>query len=40
MKNIGQFLLKTLLYFLILLALVYFFAYLGQGQGKFIYNEF
>ncbi|MCC9814582.1 teichoic acid D-Ala incorporation-associated protein DltX, partial [Streptococcus agalactiae] len=24
----------------ILLLLIYFFAYLGRGQGSFIYNEF
>ena len=31
---------RTLLYFVIFLALLYFFSYLGQGQGGFIYNEF
>ena len=30
----------TALYFIILLGLLYFFSYLGQGQGGFIYNEF
>ncbi|MFC2627825.1 MAG: teichoic acid D-Ala incorporation-associated protein DltX, partial [Streptococcus mutans] len=24
----------------IFLILLYFFSYLGQGQGEFIYNEF
>ena len=36
MKFIGQ----TALYFFIFILLLYFFAYLGQGQGGFIYNEF
>lgn len=40
MKEIGQFVLKTLFYVLIFLALIYFFSYLGRGQGSFIYNEF
>lgn len=40
MKDIGRFLLKTLFYFLIFLILIYFFSYLGHGQGNFIYNEF
>lgn len=31
---------QTFLYFVILLGLLYFFSYLGQGQGGFIYNEF
>ena len=31
---------QTVLYFIILLGLLYFFSYLGQGQGGFIYNEF
>lgn len=35
-----QFLLRTIFYFFIILALIYFFAYLGRGQGSFIYNEF
>ncbi|BBD43355.1 D-Ala-teichoic acid biosynthesis protein [Streptococcus anginosus subsp. whileyi CCUG 39159] len=39
-KIIFKFLGQTLLYFVIFLALLYFFNYLGQGQGGFIYNEF
>ena len=35
-KFIGQ----TVLYFIIFLGLLYFFSYLGQVQGSFIYNEF
>ncbi len=35
-----QFLLRTLLYFVIILVLIYFFSYIGRGQGGFIYNEF
>ena len=31
---------QTVLYFIVLLGLLYFFSYLGQGQGGFIYNEF
>ncbi|MHC4039851.1 teichoic acid D-Ala incorporation-associated protein DltX [Streptococcus infantis] len=31
---------QTVLYFIILLGLLYFFSYLGQSQGGFIYNEF
>lgn len=41
-ENIKQFTLfvenPALFYYL--LALLYFFSYLGQGQGGFIYNEF
>ena len=39
-QTIYTFLLRTLLYFVIFLALLYFFSYLGQGQGGFIYHEF
>ena len=39
-KPIYVFLGQTVLYFIILLGLLYFFSYLGQGQGSFIYNEF
>lgn len=39
-KNVYVFLGRTLLYFLIVLGLLYFFSYLGQSQGAFIYNEF
>ncbi|MDN6028716.1 MAG: teichoic acid D-Ala incorporation-associated protein DltX [Lactobacillus sp.] len=34
------FLLKTLCYFIVLLALVYLYGYYGAGQAPFIYNEF
>lgn len=40
MKEAGRFILKTLFYFLIFMILIYFFGYLGRGQGNFIYNEF
>ena len=39
-RNLHVFLRRTALYFVILLGLLYFFSYLGQGQGGFIYNEF
>ncbi len=39
-QTIYTFLWRTLLYLVIFLALLYFFSYLGQGQGGFIYNEF
>ena len=39
-KTIYKFVGQTLLYFVIFVALLYFFIYLGQGQGGFIYNEF
>ncbi|MDN6070062.1 MAG: teichoic acid D-Ala incorporation-associated protein DltX [Lactococcus plantarum] len=35
-----KFILQTILYFFIFLALLYFFSYTGVGQGSFIYNEF
>ncbi|WP_231858794.1 MULTISPECIES: teichoic acid D-Ala incorporation-associated protein DltX [Pseudolactococcus] len=35
-----KFILQTILYFFIFLALLYFFSYTGAGQGNFIYNEF
>ncbi|PZO94617.1 teichoic acid D-Ala incorporation-associated protein DltX [Streptococcus halichoeri] len=31
---------KVLLFYIILMLLVYFFGYVGHGQGSFIYNEF
>ncbi|MBT0889091.1 teichoic acid D-Ala incorporation-associated protein DltX [Streptococcus lutetiensis] len=40
MKDITRFVLKTLFYFVIFMVLIYFFSYLGHGQGNFIYNEF
>lgn len=39
-RNLHVFLSRTALYFVILLGLLYFFSYLGQSQGTFIYNEF
>ncbi len=39
-RNLHVFLVRTALYFVILLGLLYFFSYLGQSQGTFIYNEF
>ena len=39
-KPICVFLGQTVLYFIVLLGLLYFFSYLGQSQGSFIYNEF
>ena len=38
-KPIYVFLGQTVLYFIVLLGLLYFFSYLGQSQGSFIYNE-
>lgn len=40
MKDTTRFVLKTLFYFVIFMVLIYFFSYLGHGQGNFIYNEF
>lgn len=40
MSDFWKFMAKTVLYFVILLVLVYFYSYLGHGQGNFIYNEF
>ncbi|MGT2649318.1 teichoic acid D-Ala incorporation-associated protein DltX [Streptococcus troglodytae] len=39
-RTLYKFLLQTLFYSVIFLILLYFFSYLGQGQGEFIYNEF
>lgn len=39
MKDTTRFVLKTLFYFVIFMVLIYFFSYLGRGQGNFIYNE-
>ena len=39
-KTLYKFIGQTILYFVIFLALLYVFSYLGQGQGGFIYNEF
>ncbi|MGT2655820.1 teichoic acid D-Ala incorporation-associated protein DltX [Streptococcus varani] len=38
--GIYKFIFQTLLYFVILLVLLYFFGFAGHGQGGFIYNEF
>ncbi|MFC6171469.1 teichoic acid D-Ala incorporation-associated protein DltX [Loigolactobacillus jiayinensis] len=35
-----KFILRTIFYFLILLALVYLYSYSGINNSKFIYNEF
>lgn len=40
MKEKYQFLLRTLFYTGIILVLIYFFSYLGQSQGNFIYKDF
>ncbi|AEZ63050.1 D-Ala-teichoic acid biosynthesis protein [Streptococcus infantarius subsp. infantarius] len=40
MKDTTRFVLKTLFYFVIFMVLIYFFSYLGRGQGNFIYNEY
>ena len=40
MKDTTRFVLKTLFYFVIFMVLIYFFSYLGRGQGYFIYNEY
>ncbi|EHI68650.1 teichoic acid D-Ala incorporation-associated protein DltX [Streptococcus ictaluri] len=39
-KELSVFIGKTILFYLILMLLVYFFGYLGHGQSNFIYNEF
>lgn len=40
MKDTTRFVLKTLFYFVIFMVLIYFFSYIGRGQGNFIYNEY
>ena len=40
MKDTTRFVLKTVFYFVIFMVLIYFFSYLGRGQGNFIYNEY
>ncbi|MDO4903513.1 MAG: teichoic acid D-Ala incorporation-associated protein DltX [Limosilactobacillus sp.] len=35
-----KFILKTILYFVILLLVIYLYGYYGAGQEPFIYNEF
>ncbi|MDF7639807.1 teichoic acid D-Ala incorporation-associated protein DltX [Lactobacillus sp. ESL0791] len=39
-RQIGMFVLKTLIYFAILMALVYLYEYSGLTSVHFIYNEF
>lgn len=39
-KRIGMFVLKTLVYFGILMALIYLYEYSGLTSVHFIYNEF
>lgn len=34
------FILKTILYFIVLMLLIYMYGYFGIGQAPFIYNEF
>lgn len=35
-----SFAIRTLLYFLVLMLLIYLYGYFGVGQAPFIYNEF
>lgn len=39
-KQIGMFVLKTVIYFAILMALIYLYEYSGLNSVHFIYNEF
>lgn len=39
-KRIGKFVLKTIVYFAILMALTYLYEYSGLTSVHFIYNEF
>lgn len=39
-KQIGMFVLKTVVYFAILMALIYLYEYSGLNSVHFIYNEF
>ncbi|ARD07324.1 cytochrome C554 [Lactobacillus amylolyticus] len=39
-KQIGMFVLKTIVYFAILMALIYLYEYSGLNSVHFIYNEF
>lgn len=39
-KRIGMFVLKTVVYFAILMALIYLYEYSGLNSVHFIYNEF
>lgn len=39
-KQVGWFILKTIFYFAILMALIYLYDYSGLTSVHFIYNEF
>ena len=39
-KLVGMFVLKTIIYFAILMALIYLYEYSGLNSVDFIYNEF
>lgn len=39
-KQVGMFVLKTVIYFAILMALIYLYEYSGLNSVHFIYNEF
>lgn len=39
-KQVGMFVLKTIIYFAILMALIYLYEYSGLNSVHFIYNEF
>lgn len=39
-KRFGMFVLKTIIYFAILMALIYLYEYSGLNSVHFIYNEF
>ena len=39
-KQIGMFVLKTVIYFAIMMALIYLYEYSGLDSVHFIYNEF
>lgn len=39
-KQIGMFVLKTIIYFAILMCLIYLYEYSGLNSVHFIYNEF
>lgn len=36
----ASFAIRTFLYFLVLMLLIYLYGYFGVGQAPFIYNEF
>ena len=39
-KPVSIFIIKTVVFFLILVTLLYIYGYNGVGSAKFIYNEF